>query len=61
MSTLCTAWDHGKYLNGWESRVGGKQDEVEREELQASLTLKEGKKGDLLFNINNFYQRNELF
>lgn len=60
MSTLCTAWDHGKYLNGWE-RVGGKQEEGEREQLQASLTLKEGKKGDLLFNINNFDQRNELF
>lgn len=46
MSTLCTAWDHGKYLNGWESSVSGKQDEAQREteELQVSLTLKEEKK-----------------
>lgn len=38
--------------------VGNKMREREREALQASLTLKEGKKGDLLFNINNF---NDLF
>lgn len=33
MSTLFklfNAWDHSKYLNGWESKVGGKQDEAER-------------------------------
>lgn len=45
VSTLCTAWNQSKYLNGWESKGGGKQDEVgwgecrgmqkEREELQA--------------------------
>lgn len=60
MSTLCTAWVYGKYLNGLESSVSGKGDEAQKERgVQASLTLNE-KKGDLLFNIINFDQRNGL-
>ena len=48
---VLTACDHGKYLNDWESSVSGKRErEREREELQASLTLKEDKKGDLFYS-----------
>lgn len=41
--------------------MGGKKDEGEREELVTGLVNFKGrKKGNLLFNIINFNQRNDL-
>lgn len=60
MSTLCTAWDHGKYLNGWESSVSGKQDEAQRETGVTGFTNFKGRKKKDLFCSTLFILTREM-